>query len=237
MTKQKQSLKNLRDYYLDRRNFIKLSSAAAAGLVVSTSCTLEKVVPVIAYVGRLATAVGTTTLANLISEYIAKNVVSKNLRNEVTQVNIHMAKEGGFDDLSVSVVYGKFGYFFYAARHNDKFNICIPFFDASRVNKSIITMVEGPSVVGLALAAERIAQKRSKDDANAVLLPQVALQRSVGTFQTGYSQPDRYTTKVGTVDIGYQSNGKGEGTVNVRAIRSNPNQVLLDENYDITYTA
>jgi hypothetical protein len=222
---------------IDRRKFLVTSGLGIAGLTLSPLSSAYAS-PVFWAVARFAGAVGAGVIANLITDYIRGQYLSGPTVEEVVRINNRMAQDSGrFSDLSQSTVYcPERAYFFYPARSLDKFNCCVAFFDGKRgYNSQNTALIEGPTVFGISEAATAVAQRRSTTVSRDVFLPRTSIQNGTGNFEKGYTQPDIYETRAGTVEANYGSNGNGTGTVTV--VAKNERGTIFEGDYTLNYRA
>jgi len=215
-----------------RREFI----VAGGSVLISArwpNLSQAQAYPIWWFVRRFAASVGTSVIANGIYDYL-KSRANQPIADEIRGVNDTMAK-GGFTDLSRSRVYATGRYFFYPAVARDAFNTCVPFLDRARGTPAFITMMEGPTLYGLSHAARDVADARGIATAADVFLPQEAIEKSIGSFESGYQSPDVYRSKAALVNVGYRRAGFRRGIVDV-AVRDHGNQVLLDKSYELRYS-
>jgi hypothetical protein len=100
-------------------------------------------------------------------------------------------------------------------------------------------MVEGPTVVGLTLAAEEVARHTSRQNARRIFHPERSIEAGTGAFETTYGAPDRYQAEGGGyVAMNYRNDGPGRGTVAVLAegpINRGEWGTLFNRQYSIQY--
>ncbi|HEY0154430.1 MAG TPA: twin-arginine translocation signal domain-containing protein [Longimicrobium sp.] len=228
---------------ISRRKFLGVSAAVvASGSLISADRLFAsnpgeiQVPAVIGYVGRYAAAIGSTVIADLVSEYVRTRPTGW-LRQQLESVNNFMYT-GGFINFGRSRVFDRFGKIFYPVIHRDGFNACVAFHDIRRQDPRI-PMVEGPTVVGLTLAAEEVARRTSRETARQLFHPTRAIERGTGTFETNYATPDQYESAGGArVTMNYRNDGPGRGTVAVFAEGPiNPNEWgnLFNRQYSLRF--
>lgn len=189
---------------------------------------------------ELAEQMGFRKSRLLAEEYLP--LVSAPVQRHIKLVN-DMMKKGHFPHLEQSNVCRVDDLFFYTAIHEDNFNACAAFFSKSGGAR---TLMEGPTLVGLNLAAQQLKQQEgyTSTECRDLLYPFKLNSRSVGTFQKGYLTPDDYQTQNGKVTIKYVNSENdsdrksGEGIITVTAVRDRrgDRRVVLDEqNFAVTY--
>lgn len=179
----------------------------------------------------LADAVNGRKSHDTIRAYAGK--LPGNLDEAVANAN-RTLQQGGFTNFRQSYPYVMSTHLFYPVFSVDGQNVCMPFF--TRLNRDpYVTMIEGPSMLGLALAATAYANLRGHQATAEAFLPVQLLRHSIGNFKNGYSEPDLYRTARGSVWMNYSSHGDGTGTVRVVGDSINPRGTLWDQKYDITY--
>ncbi|MEW6733188.1 MAG: hypothetical protein AB1489_17810 [Acidobacteriota bacterium] len=231
---------------MDRRKFLITSGLGAAGLTLYPFQDV-KASPVLIAIGEFALAVGAAVVANVISEYIAKNYINKTTAEEVKRTNEMMA-QSKFSDLTVSKVYTftnvEENYFFYPARHENKFNTCVAYFDRNHaLNSQKLALIEGPTLFGIAQLSTKLKKRTvSTEIIKKTLLPREQIQTVNGPLEIGYSKPEIYRTDNGQVVTTYKTDGSGVGTVSVRAIREGgsllqpkSSDVLAEGEYELAY--
>lgn len=184
------------------------------------------------YVTMFTNAMGGGISKHNIDTFV--NQVPDRVRRNIAETN-RMMIQGGFDNFRAARVYGFGNYFYYPVINKDGYNICMPFFSTGKTDTAYVTMVEGPSLVGLALSARDYTASTSAVASRRVLLPTFRIRNSVGTFRAGYVEPDEYYTTVGKMVIDYDTVGKGVGTVHVISTRTNPKSLLMDKKYNLKY--
>lgn len=228
---------------ISRRKFFGVTAAVVgSGSLISADRLLAsrpdeiQVPAVVGYIGRYAAAVGSTVIADLVSEYVRTRSAGW-LRQQIVSVNDFMFRDG-FTNFGRSRVFDRLGKIFYPVIHGDGFNACVAFHDVRRPDPRT-PMVEGPTVVGLTLAAEEVARRTSRDTARQVFHPSRAIARGTGVFETNYGTPDQYESVGGArVTMNYRNDGPGRGTVAVFAEGPiNPNEwgTLFSRQYSLRF--
>ncbi|MEM9824727.1 MAG: hypothetical protein AAF985_26810 [Bacteroidota bacterium] len=209
---------------MNRRNFVKNVSIVGASAITSTffsGCAGAKVAAPI--VKKSAKTVGiwfAEYLFNLaldksfdsISQYISR--LDEPAAQHVNKVNDGM-REDGFEQFAGKQVFQGNGVYTYEVGHRDNFNSCAPFFFNGQ---KTTPLVEGPTVIGLAKAAEDYRKNgRTSNEASLALLPQDEFQRprQGNAFRQTFSQPYVALTSSGSVIVDYSHAGSEEGLVEV----------------------
>jgi hypothetical protein len=187
-----------------------------------------------------ATHLGFTKTDLLAEDY--RRLLPEAVSKQVGEINEYMRKHH-FPDFSQSHVCQVSDRFFYTALHDDRFNACAAFY---RGQSGARTMMEGPTLVGLAMVTRLLKNTKglTSRDLRDLLYPQTLITRSQGTFQTGYQTADKYTSREGIVTVNYdnrkydEETKTGEGVISVTAIRDRlgDRSVVVDnKTFDITY--
>jgi len=196
---------------------------------------------VVAYMRTFAAETGFVSSGQTIDAY--KQNLSKAKQEDVNKVIAKM-KLSHFNDFGASVhSFGSEGRFFYTAKHQDRFDGCAGFYDGQ--NSTNRAVMEGPTLVGLALAAQLLKQenKYTTEAARRQLYPTKIGKNSRGNFTKGFEHPDTHYTQDGVFHSNYVA-GKmdpvtkeGVGTITITAIheRKNVRKVVLDKDLDIKY--
>ncbi len=224
---------------MSRRTFMLSSGLAAAGLALSSSFnTAQASSPILGVMTLLANSTDASEVAGDIRRYIHSLDGDSDTAQEVLRANREMAQNGGFSDLSRSRVYilsMEPAYFFYPAVNVDGFNVCAAFFNRDyNPGSRLVALVEGPSLFGLGSLSRTVAERHGSRTAGRVILPRETRQKSGGTMQRSYHQPDIYRTRAGTVRADYRSHGNGTGTVTVEALNER-GTLLAGGDYKLTY--
>jgi len=228
---------------LARRTFLQSASAVVLGSGLTLPCrgyalpwlTLSR------YVGAFAAAIGADIVADRISRYLSSRRSSTTEAQSIQRANQQMERSG-FTDFSQSAVHRRRrtrdegqGQLFYPVFATNGLDVCVPYFD----NGANITMMEGPSVVGLGLFAQELAGDIGVEGTNAIVYPRELISRDDGSFRRSYGQRDRYRSDVATIDIDYnnirQDMHSGSGRVRVTAVRSLDGSPIRAREYDISY--
>jgi hypothetical protein len=225
---------------LSRRDFLRNSSLTIAGAIACSNSgdLLANPLTIMQLFRAFVSNVGANIVASEVVEFIKTPRGSKHSET-VKQANLHMAKNGGFDDTSISAVYERGGSIFYpVGRKDGSVNICAPIIESSK--SKVIQMVEGPTVMALGLASTDMALKSTKAKIALALLPIEKISQATGSFQDGYKANDEFKTHSGRLVVGYENRsirrpGKsGEGTLKVLAYDRSDNPFFKEE-YPIEY--
>lgn len=199
---------------ISRRTFLKTSVIGTSSLIFSyskisfSSTFLSQQL----MVGRFSVNVGAQVVATSISNYVLSNKINPELSSEIDKTNNQLASNG-FTDFTDSKVYSVGNEFFYSIKNGDGLNTTTPFFSKGRKPRKIV-VVEGPGMVCLAKASEEMRNKKwTINEVHKALMPKYYIQDSIGSFQHGYENKERYSTDTGRVDIDYANKGKGKGVV------------------------
>jgi hypothetical protein len=230
---------------LSRRGFLIATVVSVAGLTLTSP--FEEVAGaqsggVYDFMDEYASQLGFTQESDLIAQYMEN--LPGSLRSEVVKVNTKM-KLGGFNDFSSSnvCVAEQERLFFYTATHDDEFNACAAFYNRRYAQHR--DMMEGPTLIGLAMAARylRTQKNYSSDACRSLLYPAHALKSSAGTFEKGYAIPDEFKADRGVVKVDYKnlthdaSKKRGKGKITVVGIddREDDRKVVLNKDFTINY--
>lgn len=176
--------------------------------------------PVLTWFGRFAASIASGLVANHVWEWW-KGLGSED-RNTVVETNT-MLEDNSFNDYSRDKVHVNNGMTFYAIGSDDELNICAPFFDTNASSSRLYDdqpagLVEGPTAVGLALAARDWTSRRtSKIDG---LLPMGA-NYVPGGFESGQSEPVHIDTPAGEAIVAYRKTGSNRGDISVSSVAGN----------------
>ena len=197
---------------MHRRDFLKVGLVGAGSVIFSPY--INACAPVVV---QAAKTVG-VWFAMYTVQLLAKEVFEtiKEFANEssnVREVNEDMANQG-FTETNGRKVYLCNGVYLYEVGHQDQFNGCAASFDGQ---KNKIALVEGPTVIGLARAAEDYRNNgySSSDARSALLVTDSYQQPSRNAFSYDYDQPYVAYTDFGTVIVDYQVTGSSSGEVQV----------------------
>jgi len=245
--------KNFEVSSVSRRQVLRLAAGAALVLTVPSNLLGAggNVESLSFYVDRFATAIGSKQQADSVKGLYEK--ADQKLRADLDYVNRMMANSG-FSDYSRSVVYSSANTVFYSVVFQDGFNVCLPFIAAqdtqavqehgNQAQSQFIgpqptpkAMIEGPSVVALALASEDVRKDLDATTARSYLLPQQRTLSGNGTFESGYTQPDLFLTEAGTVRIDYRRTSRQRGRAYVQIVRGDTREVVFEKSYDIRYNS
>lgn len=138
----------------------------------------------------------------------------------------------GFLNSDNRKVYEKNGVYFYEFGHEDGFNGCAPFFDGFKHEPP---MVEGPSLMGLALAAEELRGKNSSSSVAKALIPIEEKQRpDQNAFGSNYNREYVALTDFGSIIIDYNNHGANKGMV-IISVRNREGVQEYGRQYDIVF--
>ncbi len=223
-----------------RRQFLTafVFGAVALGLTPLTSGLVKpkESLPIFLAAAKFARAVGGKVISASISEYVRRYEVSRATASEVYWTNTEMAQNGRFTNLAESKVYSpEEYYFFYPVTTPNRDNTCVAFFDLSRAEGSRrVSLIEGPTLLGISETAEKLADHRSAEYARRVFLPREKISDGTGSLRHSYARPDIYRSEAGIVRANYRTDGKGSGWVTVEA--RNERGILLGEGtYSLAY--
>lgn len=229
-------LNGRRPSIVNRRRFLAASGVGISGLIILKQPLATAEAAITSSLDgaaiRLATAVGSQTLADNINEYIRRRDVPAATRSEVSRMNTMMAQDQlRFTDLSAATVYSPNGYyFFYSARSQDRVNTCLAFFDVRRPEgQQHIAFIEGPTLFGISNVAEEIAQNLSHAAAGALILPVHVISRGTGCWCKSYSQPDTYEASEAAVEGDYRVYPDGRHNISVKVLAEGGK--YLERNY------
>ena len=221
---------------MKRREIIQYMVAGVTVSILASGKRAKALGHPIEYFRGLQSVVGASQISNSVSQYLRGELRGTPVAAAVQKVNNVMTQDN-FSDYSQSNVFGSRRYFFYAVINDDQFNICVPFFAPSASNPGgNITMVEGPTVMGLGLAADEIALEASPQLARQLVLPVENVSRAMGGFQKPYNQPDIFrTSNGGETTVNYDTTGPGTGSVAVT--HRSGEGLTYDRKFDIEYIA
>jgi hypothetical protein len=189
--------------------------------------------PALSATAKFASAVGGRVVSDYVNEYLRQPAISRASANEVYRTNREMAQNGGFTDISQSVVYSpEEGYFFYTARTPDQVSTCAAFFDLARAEGSRrVSLLDGVTLIGVSEAAKQLASKRSVERARDVFLPREKIGDGVVGRQSTYYI---YRSDAAVVRADYRNEGEGKGRVIVEA-KNEHGALLGGGTYNLTY--
>lgn len=230
---------------MNRREFLTQASLTAGAILLSpviTSCGIQAASPVVVQVGgqviktigvwfvQYMVKLGAEELYDTVTEFVAGQTSEE--ANRIEETNEHM-KESGFTDFDGKKVYKRNGIYTYEVGHRDEFNGCGAFFDG---NKNNIALVEGPTVIGLAKAAEDYrADGRSANETANALLPIAQHQApSSNAFSNSYDQKYVALTDFGTVIVDYQKFDSSSAVVSVTVADRQAQQVFKGD-YNVSF--
>ncbi|HYR07992.1 MAG TPA: hypothetical protein VEQ60_09495 [Longimicrobium sp.] len=226
---------------VSRRSFLMSSVTGAAALTLAPfrsifAAEAVQVSAVLPFVGRFAYAIGTTVVADLVSEYVRQRGNTW-LTRQINQINDFMYR-GNFIDFTRSRVRSTGRGILYPVVHRDRFNTCVAFHNVQRPDPQP-PMIEGPTVVGLTLAAEEIARNSGSQRARQILYPTRTISRGQGVFEGDYATPDVYETEGGgRLAMNYRNAGPGRGSIAVFAegpVNRNEWGTLFSQQYSVNY--
>ena len=227
---------------MNRREFLKFTIAGTGTVLLPTSlmgCATPIVHPVVSRVGisvakwfvRIMITVAAERVAGSILDYA--HSLATDAAENVFDTNKRMEKQG-FTQTEGRSVYRLGIYDTYEIGHQDDFNGCMVVYDPDKNPKALI---EGPSVVGVALAAEamRDAGYSSAETANYTFPVGEFQKPSQNAFSYDYSQPYVAYTNLGTLQIGYGVTADHTGKVHVMVANRNA-QPVYEGAFDITFS-
>jgi len=209
---------------VQRREFIKQASATVA--VIAASSTLVSCGTAAPVVQQVVTQ-GAKTVVFWFAQYIAKIGAEKAFdkildfaqsrdsaeKEEIDKVN-KMMEANGFEKFDGHKVYLRNGIYTYDVGHNDNFNGCAVLYDSMIKPTSLI---EGPTVIGLAKAAEEYREAISAQETASALLPITEYQKpNQNAFSKSYDQEYVAITDFGSVIVDYKFFGSNTGSVSVQ---------------------
>ncbi len=203
---------------MDRRNFIKGLSITVVSAAVTPSFVGCQAIAGIGTktVGKwflgFATAITASVIADSVAEWALKK--DENEQSVVNYVNEIMINSG-FINSDNATVFEKNGVSFYEFGHKDNFNGCVPFFDGIKRNSP---MVEGPTIMGMALAAEELRrndENKPTEIANALVPVQQIQRPTQNAFSYDYDQEYVALTDFGSMIVDYENKGSNDGMVTI----------------------
>ncbi len=153
--------------------------------------------------------------------------------NVVRDVNNRM-RRNGFTNFSQAIVYGTEDLHFYTVSFTDGLNACGAFF--VRGVGEAAALLEGPAAVGFSNATYDFLQSGADvENTRGVFLPRRTEREALGRFDKPYSNPGRYNTAAGSVEVDYDTDGRGSGEISLIS-RNSEGGKLFEQVYSITYT-
>ena len=221
---------------MKRRNFIKYGIAGAAGAFLLRERAAFAVANPVDYFREFTSVLQIPQLSRSIDRFISNNLRGRDIARSVYDTNMYL-RSCDFTNFSRSNVFGLGRYFTYATINRDGFNICAPFFGPWESSSGgRITMIEGPTTVGLALAGNDIVHRFSRREAIDMLCPVEAFQRASGTFQGGYDGQDIFRSgNGGETAVDYQKRTRRKGIV--RVAHRNGRGLVYNEAFELTFDA
>lgn len=201
---------------MNRRVFLKKSSFVIGAAILSPllpSCTgpsplVATVATVGVWLATYALNIGASTAFESIQDYINKQTATE--ASKIIGTN-EMMKEMGFVQFDERKVYQEGDTYLYQIGYRDGFNACAPFFNRQ---KELVPFVEGPTIVGLAMAAEEYRKEKSAAQVANAFIPIEDYQRPANfSFGADYEKEYVSLTDYGTVVVDYKFNGSNSGEV------------------------
>jgi hypothetical protein len=151
----------------------------------------------------------------------------------VRDVNDRMQRND-FTDFSRAVVYGTEEHYFYTVGFRDGLNACGAFF--VRGLDTVAALLEGPAAVGFSNATRDFLRSGATiSNTRSAFLPRNTEVEALGRFDRPYQNVGRYNTNAGSVEIDYDTNGRGNGQIALVS-RNHEGGKLFEQIYDITYS-
>jgi hypothetical protein len=231
----------MKEAIMYRRRFIKagiISGLALSPLMISCGAAAPALSPVI--IPPIASVAG-KTVAEYLIEFVtgvAINIVSSSVSDWMTSLtgsqkdNVNRAEQDmrnmGFSIYATNVYNFANSVVFFGMSQPNGPDTCVTF-----MGKHAISLVEGPALMGIALSGKYWDVPNI--EAPSALLPIKAHQAEVSDFNTNSSQPFRYDTPSGNMNIAYQANpSTQEGKVRVQSIVNN--QLIHDKTFGISWS-
>jgi hypothetical protein len=209
---------------VNRRSFLKLGAATVVLPVLPSllsGCAPAR--PVMDFLIELATNTASVLLAGSFQE--AVQGFSPQDQAAAEAANQMMALRG-FTDFGRTRVATNIPGFFYGADHQNGYNTCAPIV----TNGAVCTMIEGPIIVGLALASRDWPSSLDVSCAYG-LLPLQTWQDGGSQLEVSSTVPSVYQTSAGYVSLNYQVQPKDKtALISVVAQRDNGG-VLFGQDY------
>lgn len=197
---------------MHRRDFLKIGVVGTGSVIFSP--LINACSPAVA---QAAKTVG-VWFAQYMVQLLAKEVFESIKEfaegsSKVNEVNGMMAGNG-FTETQGRRVYLCNGVYLYEVGHQDQFNGCAASFDGQKNN---VALVEGPTVIGLARAAEDYRNNgfSSNETSNALLVTGDYQKPNRNAFGYNYDQPYVAYTDFGTVIVDYRVTSSSSGQVDV----------------------
>lgn len=174
-------------------------------------------IPVAHYIPKLLMNLGMDVAAQALANYLSDRFKKPDpIHAQLEEINQMMAK-AGFTDID-SKVYIDTQNFSYYANHENDVDACLVFATADKESNNWITMLEGPSILGMAWATEEIIETDSESKARELIYPVKDIHHSKGDLEQGYSRPTKYTNRSGGItEIDYNKTGRNDGVILVDA--------------------
>lgn len=240
---------NIGSRKINRRRILQISVLGSAGMMfaplLSDVAEAQGRNAVHQYVYWFAQQIGLQKLDDNIDDYIAflQNRGEAGWAKQMQIAKNRMTAGRIFTDASVSAVYAHERTVFFPMRSNESaFNACAPFVVNGRF---VNAMSEGPTLIGLALAARSLrTDGNGAEEARELLFATQGVQPSIGSFNGGYTQVEQYKTKGGVLGVDYNvtkydpATKSGEGEILVKAerdLRTGGREVALKKEWDITF--
>jgi len=198
--------------------------------ILMTSCQKEVDLPIIEvdsaleYAYRLVDGIEATQEADHVADYI-NNCPDDDFADLLESTNSAMAFSG-FDYLNEAKVFmtQENDVVFYPVlrsgeRNSGFLNLCVPFYRLG--HDEPVLLMEGPGIIAAGVLSDMFNSSGGGRGGGNVI-PLVAENPGLGSFQTGYSTS--YFTKNGKVVIDYDSHGynAGEGTLRIIVTSTEP---------------
>jgi hypothetical protein len=219
---------------ITRRDFLKVSLAGLAGIttlspIISgcaalTSPPVRKVAKtVLQHFAEFIIIAGLRKASEYFDDWMAG--LDSESQNTVNITNQKM-ENAGFIYYNTSVYYNN-NVILYGVENTDAFNSCVPFYSDG------ISLVEGPALMGIALAGQ-YWQSSNVHPADG-LIPLYPYQDDGSQFEKSFSKPYGWKTPAGELEMNYESDyANKKGLVSVVA-RENNGGILHGEDYQIDF--
>ncbi len=226
---------------LDRRRFLRLAGTSTAGLVLWRRRPATAFLPLAPLIGVLVdfvVAVGAQVVGSTIAEYLKTLRREEALRERILKTNELLARRG-FGDLRYSRVYGSSSseqriYYPIVNSHCSCLNFTAPFLRLG-CGCEPVTMIQGPHLAGLALAAGRLRQRWSPVEVAQHLIPITGVRLSHGTPQDGYDGPLLYHSAEAQVRVEYRPTAPNAGVVAVWAHRHGDRVAVVSDEWGLRF--
>lgn len=200
--------------YLHRRKFVKLSAFAFLGVCSARCMPLAR--NVFHYVPLLAEGLGYIYAAKTINDFLTNQEQLREVQGDMAHVQEEMAN-GGFSGRESDIYKDGQQNFIHGFEHIEGIDGCIAFYDPN--NGGFRTMIEGPSIIGIAKASRDARLQGSKEISKQLFRPLQSINDNRGTLASGYSTPTEYLNlSGGTTSIWYDKIINNRGRISVRAV-------------------